>query len=94
MTLQMTMFAPSFSGVRIIESEHATALPTAKPLTDDMHAMVEHLRDLGQIRRLPAAYQAGDDLVVVHPSIAAKLRRSLARLSDEIAERAFSSHVL
>lgn len=66
------------NALRIIESEHATTFPTAKPRTLDMQEMVDHFHSLGLIQRRPAAFETPAGLVV-HPTIARKMREQLSR---------------
>ncbi|TIX28879.1 hypothetical protein [Mesorhizobium sp.] len=80
----------SFGGIPIIETPLAMAEPTARPRTDDMHAMVDHLRDLGQIRLKPAAFEVNGTLHV-HPSLVREVRESLRRTQDRIVEHVFFS---
>lgn len=70
-------FAP-VGGVRIQESRAATRLPSGRPQTDDMRAMVDELEARGQIRRIPAIYQLPGGLVVMHPDIGREYRERIA----------------
>jgi hypothetical protein len=76
-----------FGSARVVESELALADPPGKPSTCDMVAMVDHLRELGLIRRRPTVYALPDGLVVVHPRILADLRRELSERINREVER-------
>lgn len=75
-----------YGAVKIVESEAATLSPSAVPRTDDMRDMVEHFQRLGMIQRRPAAMQVGDTMIV-HPSIAEKLREHCKQKAAEINNR-------
>lgn len=76
-------------GMKIVESVHATTKPKGRPFTDDMIAFVEHMERLGLIQRLPAAYQLGANTIVMHPTLAAKMRREMQRKALDIERRVF-----
>lgn len=80
-------------GVQVVESIHATAEPTAQPITLDMREMVDRLRHFGQIKRRPAAFTIGDNKMVVHPVILRQMRDTLSRRMDQMAEAAFMGAV-
>ncbi len=75
------------SSVRVTESVHATAEPSAKPHTDDMRDMIETLRRFGQIRRIPAAFSTPYGMFI-HPAIMAKMREKLSHRIDGEMTRA------
>lgn len=86
-------FAPTGLGARIRESSAAATLPAAKPHTDDMRAMVEHLDRLGMIERRPAVFRFGNE-IVIHPDLLEKLRARLARDAAEKARALFFERVV
>ncbi len=59
------------TGVHV--SPYALAEPSGKPRTDDMREMVEKLSEMGQIRKVPAAFRIGKR-IVMHPAIYLKLK--------------------
>ena len=64
------------NGTSIYLSEHAVAPPRGIPRTDDMRAMVEHLRDLGQTRMIPGVLRYRNALLV-HPEVWPRLKASI-----------------
>ncbi len=64
------------NGTSIYLSEHAVAPPRGVPRTDDMRAMVEHLRNLGQTRMVPGVLRYGRKLLV-HPEVWPELKAVL-----------------
>jgi hypothetical protein len=54
------------SGVPVLFSDAATALPSGRPRTDDCRAMVEDLERHGEIHRVPTIYHLGP----MHPYVA------------------------
>lgn len=82
MKLGFSHVAPLYAGVKITESVHATAEPSARPHTDDMREMVDHLRALGLVRKKPAAFQTPYGLIV-HPEIMRQMRARLAQQTDD-----------
>jgi hypothetical protein len=87
------MLSP-FDGLKIIESEYATAEPSARPHTDDMRAMVEHMRALGLIRRLPVAFKMPDGSLIAHPSTLRRLREDMTRRVEDFGRAAFYGRTL
>jgi hypothetical protein len=67
-----------FGGLKFIETETATAKPSAKPRTDDMRAMVEHMDRLGLIQRKPAAF-VHQGTCFIHPVLMVALRARMSR---------------
>ncbi len=74
---------PPFGGMKIVSTEAATALPSGKPTTDDMRAMVDHFHDLGLIQRKPAAFKAGGSMFV-HPVFMEEIRKRFVDHSENL----------
>lgn len=81
-------FSRTFAGTKVVESSAATALPTAKPRTEDMREMVDHMARLGLVQRKPAAFQIGDTMVI-HPVLLDKLRKEMENRASEFFDNAF-----
>lgn len=80
-----TSFAP---GLKFIETETAMAKPSAKPRTEDMRNMVEHMDRLGLIKLKPAAI-VYRDTCYIHPVLYAALQARLSRRVDSFFEDQF-----
>lgn len=69
--------------MKIIWSEAATAEPNGKPHTDDMREMIEYFRSHEMIRRIPASYMVGGD-IIMHPAMRSEYEKAVKRVNEQI----------
>ena len=81
------MVTPFYGGLKFVETETAMAKPSAKPRTDDMRDMVEHMDRLGLIQSKPAAF-VHRDTCFIHPALLAKLRSRISTHFDDLVYKA------
>jgi hypothetical protein len=79
---------PTFSAMKIIESE-AALVPPKQAISDDMRSMVDVLDRFGEVRMKPGCYQIQNGTIIVHPVLYAQLRRRLSNSIDRMAVDVF-----
>lgn len=82
-----------FGALIFVQSDSATLPPSAKPLTDDMRAMVDHFHALDLIKRRPAMVQVGNTMIV-HPTLFAQVRDHFQNITDSYCGRPTASHLI
>jgi hypothetical protein len=73
-----------FGGVRVVESHHALKESTERLFPESKHRSKRIRKKLiqrfgGEFRKVPCIFKTADGTIIAHPTIAAEIRRQIAR---------------